>query len=221
MFKKKKMKRSVEAKDAGGPTRVFLQEVWRQMGQLTVKNPANQRVCALFNTESFGGLCIPSTDCMVMSKLGLLEDPERARDLVKSHCRALGRIFLWCIANCIVDKGPDGDIDYQYFPIASHAMPNIYKNYFLRGIDPLDRRYPLGELLHEVTTLKWSKAAGNDRLEESMTVYIDTLDVDVNELSWEEQDVHNKFRITAHDDFITSRSFVVQGIKEGITLQSE
>ena len=123
--------------DPGGPTRAFVSEVMRQIGDLKVTCP-EKRVAELFTTTSMGSFK-PTENEYIVTKLGLTEDPEEARALVRPYYRALGRILFYCFGRNVT--------------IDSIVMPELYRNYLLRGIDPEDKRYSIFDLVHDVARL--------------------------------------------------------------------
>jgi len=84
---------------------------------------------------------------MITLKLGLKQNESRARALVQPFYRTLGRIMLYCIAmdNTLPEGIPNEEWQKQRFLIAAQALPNIYRNYLLRGIDPTNNRYRIGD----------------------------------------------------------------------------
>jgi len=55
--------------------------------------------------------------------------------------------MLYCIAmdNTLPEGIPNEEWQKQRFLIAAQALPNIYRNYLLRGIDPTNNRYRIGD----------------------------------------------------------------------------
>jgi hypothetical protein len=212
------------AKDEGGPTRDFLSRVWAQIGDLNVRNPLDTAKRAkLFDREAHAEYIIPSTNDKIAKQLGLnvspdgsKKDGEFAAALIKPFGRAIGRIMLYCIANQIVDDDDENETNStQRFYIASHIMHNIFRNYLLRGIDPMqDYEYPLLDLLADVVDLKFTQRTKQETTNEmeQMELYVTALD------EKDGKDLESNFRQAANQDFITGRSWILESIKEGLTL---
>jgi hypothetical protein len=204
------------AGDDGGPSRAFLSEVWRQIRDLKVQH--NEREANLF-TEDYN--CLPSENNNIAMKLQLSNDPEMARLLVHPYYRALGRILLYTIGiskrKKFYDGGDDKEKKIELF-IAPHVLPGIYRYYFLKNMDPMNQQYPLADLLHHVIEMKFSKSTlrdqSNEAIMELYATYADT-DGDIG------SDVHSNFRRAAKKDFIDNRSWALDAIKEGITLDGK
>jgi hypothetical protein len=106
------------AKDAGGPTRQFLDELWKQMGSLTVKCP-NGADISLFLVEPVG--FVPQGDQFIRHKIKSLNDRERKEIIARlgAFYKAIGRMFASCLLSISTDSP---------FTIAAQALPPLYRN---------------------------------------------------------------------------------------------
>jgi len=186
----------LEARDEGGPTRAFISEVMRQMGSLKVKSFGEDRDTILFITTYLGFLA-PQHNDFIQMKLGLQSQKEEARGLVHPYYRALGRIFFYCLA--------------QDITIASIALPELYRNYLLRGIDPEDGRYPLLDLVHDVARLVKLQHNEGD-YQDAMRQYL--LFVDGEEAPLD----HDAFRAKVREYFIDDCDIALDALAEGLSL---
>jgi hypothetical protein len=106
------------AKDAGGPTRQFLDELWKQMGSLTVKCP-NGTDINLFIVEPVG--FVPQSDEVIDHNIESLNYLERKEIIARlgAFYKAIGRMFALCLLS-ISTNSP--------FTIAAQALPCLYRN---------------------------------------------------------------------------------------------
>jgi hypothetical protein len=209
--------------DDGGPTRDFLSNVWTQIGDLHVTHPRDsETVAKLFDRDAHAEYIVPQTNVRIASALGLNisddgttiidEDSKFALELIKPFGRAIGRIMLYCIANQLEGDDDDDTRPPQRFYIATHILHNLFRNYLFRGVDPKhDDEYPLLELLVDVVDLKFTEATkkGNNA-QQQMQLYLDD--------ERHGTDLECSFRQMASQDFITGRSWILDSIKEGLTL---
>jgi hypothetical protein len=195
------------AGDEGGPTRAFLSEVWGQMRDLDVKH--NGRAVKLF-TEN----CLPNENCNITSKLNLSYDQEMARQLVRPYYMALGRLMLYTIAMSNRQSFCDKRKKTEIF-MAPHVLPRIYRYYLLKDIDPMNEQYPLVDLLHHVIEMR--EHVKGQSYDKTMESYFSAVDID-GDVS---NDVYSNFRQAAQEDFIDRRSWALDAMKEGITLDGK
>jgi len=184
------------AVDEGGPTRAFLSQVWRQMDNLKVQS--NGKQAALFERSELG-FCKPQTNEVLQAKLGLDGNAEEVCGLVRPFYRALGRIMLYCLS--------------QKITIATLALPELYRNYLLRGIDPTDERYDLHELVDHVSRLVNLKHKEGD-CQDAIRRYFEGVECE-GELD------HNTFRSSIKEMFVDGRSMALDALKEGLSLGGE
>jgi hypothetical protein len=137
----------------------------------------------------------------------------KAMELVGPYYRAIGRLILYSII--VSYEGKDGE-DLVRFFIGSHVIANIYRNYFLRGIDPTDEDYNLSDLLHDVIKIRLACFGVDSK--DRMKQYVEFAGSDGNDEATTCEDLHTRFRETAKKDFIDDRSIAVGALKEGITL---
>ena len=194
-----KDKDDLEAIDDGGPTRAFVSEVMRQMETLKVVSSGG-RETSLFDKTNFG-FCAPQSNDFLKNKLGLQSDEEEARGVVHPYYRALGRILFYCIA--------------QNITIASIALPELYRNYLLRGIDPEDERYSLPDLAHDVVRLvplKYKEGDYQDAIRKYLLAFNDDKEIPLD---------HDTFRAKVKENFIDSCDIALDALKEGLSLDGE
>jgi hypothetical protein len=112
---------------------LFLSSFFQRLKYLKVDN------VSLFYEK--GGSLWPERDCVLES----IEDFAAKRAMIRAYYRAIGRMFLYSIVMRI--------------PVPTMVLPNLYRNYLLRGIEPefakcsdhdcQDDEYRLGDLLED------------------------------------------------------------------------
>ena len=183
---------------SGGPSEAFLSKVWLGMGDLEVEAPGGRKT-TLFGT-TYSGFLRPAPNGFLQTKLGLLHDPEEARGLVHRYYRALGRILLYCIA--------------QNIPIASIVLPQLYRNYLLKGLTPENSRYRLPDLVRDVLEMV--------HLEHREGDYSDAMRQYLLIVNGEETPVNeDAFRAKIKEDFIDDCDIALDALKEGLSLDGK
>jgi hypothetical protein len=122
-----------EAVDDGGPTRQFLSEIWSQLCNLTLPTPSKLK---LFDAGK--DFLQPIVDDQFK------EDEEK--ELARLYYRAIGRIMAYCIRH--------------KFHISEQVLPKLYRNYLLRGLDPMNKMYPIPELAKVRAVALWDTPFG-------------------------------------------------------------
>jgi hypothetical protein len=130
---------------------LFLASVFQRLKYLKVDN------VPLFYEK--GGSLWPERDCALES----IEDFAGKRAMIRAYYRAIGRMFLYSIVMRI--------------PVPTMVLPNLYRNYLLRGIEPelanrsdddcQDDEYREGDLLED--TFGDVSDASKDRLREILS----------------------------------------------------
>mmetsp|Transcript_27815 Transcript_27815/g.55704 ORF Transcript_27815/g.55704 Transcript_27815/m.55704 type:complete len:977 (-) Transcript_27815:169-3099(-) len=177
------------AKDEGGPTREFLAQCWRQMGDLKVYN------VELFEKNEDG--VVPLTDEILEDRLSKNKDVELKKSLDQAMCyyRALGRIILHSLANG--------------HTIAASVMPPLYLNFLFRDCSPKDKDY------HNDDVLKHLIASGTSK--RSLSGFVDMKHEFVDG-STEIITTDGIFTKLIPDIYLHSRRKSLSAIKEGLTL---
>jgi uncharacterized protein YihD (DUF1040 family) len=208
------------AKDEGGPTRAFLNEVWRQLPELTVAS--EDKNVALF-CKGYNGDIVPVDDDIICHDLKIKGDRKGAKALVQPFYRAIGRILLYCLCMNNTPIRSDDASEKQFYLIGSHIMPNIYRNYLLRGIDPTDDRYDISDLVHDVVTIRLNKnqAAKDDRdIDYFMNYLLGACGDNVENVS-DSDELQRRFRQYTKESLIDGCLMALEALKMGLTLDGK
>jgi hypothetical protein len=116
MFIKKEKSENI-AGDAGGPTRQFLDDFFKQMGSLAVKIPGGGADIKLFIIEPVG--FVPQSDVYINHQIKREEDVDVVKAQLKAFYKAIGRIFASCLLSLSTDSP---------YAIAAQALPRLYRN---------------------------------------------------------------------------------------------
>ena len=201
----------MNAVDDGGPSRAFLSEVWKQLRGLVIS--LNGRSVELFNEHG-----VPNENVNIISQLKADGMMTEAEYLVRSRCRILGRFMFYCIAMSRRMPVTTGNkiSDSQNLILASHVLPEVYRYYYMKDIDPTSNEYPIEQLVNDVVTIKFPTKSQMQSDDDRMQTYVDNI-ADSDESS--SDDLRSRFRELAKADLIENRSWAVQAIKEGLTLE--
>jgi len=196
------------AVDDGGPTRHFLSEVWRQLGDLHGEGRDREGKIEQFelfsSSQSVPCSYIMQTNDFINSKISSLDDDEKMSRRIESQYEAVGRIILY-----VLGQAQEKDASLA---ISSQVLPKLYRNFLLRGIDPRDLEYPIEDLLQDVMAMvQWTKEP-----QELMDAFFSTYELDDEFLDIDDHD--RKFRFCAYKQFIQSRSDALDAIQRGLTL---
>lgn len=180
----------MSAIDAGGPSRDFLSNVWRQIGDLSIQRDGKH--VRLFERTALG-MCKPVENAYLDLKLGIDSHPHK---MLKAFYRTVGRLMLYSLQ--------------KQYPIADHVLPRLYRNILFRGIEPIDQEYLLEDLVNDVVDLGgWSKE--EDSIEVKIGKYYETF---CEEPSLNPTD----FRKHVQESFIGNMDRCLSSLKDGISL---
>jgi hypothetical protein len=180
------------AVDDGGPTRVFVSEVWRQLPALKAHHRGFD--VSLFDSDQKGGNVTPCGNDWLQSKFGKNAEIEEIRAALRPYYRAVGRIMLHCF--------------FHDIPLAAHTMPPLLRHYLLRGVSPIDKGYPLSDLVTDVVKMTNLSSADNPVVE-----FVEMCGDDE-----EAENTEDNFRLMAHKRFIEESDISLEALKEGLTL---
>jgi hypothetical protein len=163
------------------------------------------------SVELFDTNGVPNDNEYITAKLKATENVPDAENLVRSYCRILGRLMLHSIAM------PGRHSVYGYtehcrMMLPSHILPDVYKYYYLKDIDPTNKSYPIENLVNDVRTSKLTADMTTLSDEQFIRLYVDSAE-DVPYTN-----IRRRFREAAKKDLIENRSWAVEAIKEGLTL---
>jgi hypothetical protein len=205
------------AGDDGGPTKVFLSQIWLQVGNLTiplgngVRDMTVDADHTLFERNELLGQLVPQSDQWFQVTVGeLCLDRIETVSAAQSYYRALGRIMLHCMRHG--------------YHIAAHVLPDFYQNYLIRGIGPLSEEYELDDLVHHVAPLVHktiTETKDESREENKMKWMQEFMEIVDPEGAEEATDFPKVFRQAVHTHFIDGYTVALGSLREGITLNGE
>jgi hypothetical protein len=160
--------------------------------------------------------------------LGVIDPDEsetRAlKKIVQPYYRAIGRILLHCLAVDNFFNIEDEDTDFlerkQRFMIEGHVLPSIYRNYLLRGVDPMDNDYELSNLLRDFIAIKDATNSNSS----NMTAILQGLELDESQLESMKDDpdlMHKTFREKVKTNVIDEVNIALEALQEGLTLDGK
>lgn len=199
----------------GGPTREFLSEVWNQLGHLGHFDEETGLKHEMF--ISTGDFLAPQ------GNNHLVNDKD-----THAYFRAVGRILLYCLGQKIsiashVLVSLHGLVVFPWVTNCSpHVViwpqPDLYKFYLLRDISPLDIEYPISDLvIHVFDLLSLSASIGeHDSIDSGMKTVLQQFLAEKDCA-----DTQTQFRQMFFEHFIENRSFALDALKEGITLNGK
>jgi hypothetical protein len=188
-----------------------------------------ERLCCISVPRNPGGLLVPQEDSMLSYQiLGVVEpsksDIEALKVIVQPYYRAVGRLLLHCLAVDnyfeIEDEGTEFLERKHRYMIGGHVLPSIYRNYLLRGFDPMDKDYVLSDLLLDFVAIKDATNTNSS----SMTAILQGLGLDESELESMKDDpslMHKTFREKVKDNVIDEVSIALEALQEGLTLDGK
>jgi hypothetical protein len=193
------------AMDEGGPTKVFLSRIWQHVGNLAIPDGKGNYL-TLFAKAGLLGQLVPQSDEWFGVKLKSSDlDNIEAVGLRHDIYRAIGRVMLYCLRS--------------NFHIADHALPNLYRNYLIRGIGPLSEDYKLNDLLEDVLAMmEWKKEDRPDDERELMQQFLSLLELEDTD---EDEDIAVTFRKAVDEIYIGGRKIALEALQEGITLNGK
>jgi hypothetical protein len=199
-----------KAIDEGGPSRFFLSQIWRQLPCLRLCRKVSKNIT--YSVELFDENCVPATNEYIISRLQAHEIEVEIQEQVKQICQMIGRFIFYCIAMSDRDTTRfEEEILGIKLPLADHVLPNVYRYYYFQNKDPTNLSYELSHLVQDVFAIKHLTAQS---LEDKMAIYM----AGVLDLDSELNDKRTKFREAALEDLFVNRSWVVESIKDGLTL---
>ena len=136
----KALKRELTAVDAGGVSREFFSQVWRQMGSLHVKcdGKSGEKQIRLFDNEVEAGF-VPVQDDIIVYQLRELTKCGKVVVMkkIKAYYRAIGRLMIhWLATDPVVSFETfqrDGGMDCGH-TIDETAIPTFYRNGSCHGV---------------------------------------------------------------------------------------
>jgi hypothetical protein len=203
--------------DDGGPSRYFFSRVWRQLRGLKIRRidaKSGKEYCAdLFNDE-----CVPNYNEYIINKLQAKDNIPEVEHQVRKMCRMIGRLIFYVIGMSDRESTPlDEETTTPIkFMLGSHVLPNVYRYYYLQNKDPTNPSYALSDLVHDVLSIKNQTCF--KLTEESRVTDMEVYNTALNDESTE-TDLKIRFRETAKKDLIDSRSWAVESIRDGLTLE--
>jgi hypothetical protein len=137
--------------DQGGGTNLFLSRIWQEVGNLAVPDGKGYYL-TLFEKAGLLGQLVPQSDERCIEALGL----------IYTTSTELERVMLYCLRS--------------NYHLADHVLPNVYRNYLIRGNGPLSGDYKLDGLLEDVLAMtKWKKEDRPDNERELMQHFLSLL----------------------------------------------
>lgn len=149
-------------------------------------------------------------------------------------CEQINNLLLDNILPMNMIKSIEGKSDLQKdvsSTIGSHVLPRVYQYFFLYGVEPNDTRYPLMHLYQDVLKLRYTYSSSckpnkHRSLEEIMQEYSFVFDDDFDckdayggdPSRNANQKMESKFRAAAQEDFITTRSWALDAIGNGLSM---
>lgn len=189
----------LQARDAGGPSRQFLSEVWRQLDQVSVTS--NEITLTLFGRQETSGYLMPRPDGYLDQKLKVSHDIE-VKEVVVSKYRAVGRILLQALI--------------QQHPIANHVLPEMYRNWLIRNVKPTSDAYEMADLVHHMFTM-----IHHTEKKDGQKTELDVIVEAMNALQFGDQDeIDNSVqsvRQFAQEQYIDGYKIALDAIKDGLT----
>jgi hypothetical protein len=176
-----------------------------------------------------GGLLVPQEDSMLCYQiLGVIDPDEKEtralKKIVHPYYRAVGRILLHCLAVDNYFKIEDEETEFlerkHRYMIGGHVLPSIYRNYLLRGVDPMDNDYELSKLLRDFVAIKDATNSNSS----NMTAILQGLDLDESQLESMKDNpdlMHKTFREKVKTNVIDEVSIALEALKEGLTLDGK
>jgi hypothetical protein len=98
------------------------------------------------------------------------------------------------------------------FLLGCHVLPNVYRHYYFQNKDPTDPSYELSRLFYDILALYPIKGT---TFQEGMSGYIQYVSADNNTVD----DKRIRFRQVAKEDLIDNRSWAVESIEDGLTME--
>jgi hypothetical protein len=207
-------KEDMTAIDDGGPTKEFLSNIWNQLHTFCIECVSISDVIKIPLFIDGG----PIDDMLLTYYTNKSENLNQDYiNKIQLYYRVLGRIMFYCISSSRRFYGNNNNGNHESNEIvdlfiAPHVMPRLYRYYFLQGIEPNDKRYPISELKDDIIEMK--SLNPNKPEDQIMNDYLDGLGVDCNAYSTNEE----CFRKTAQEEFINRRKIALGALYDGMTL---
>jgi hypothetical protein len=151
-------------------------------------------------------------------------DIENLKAIVQPYYRAVGRLLLHCLAVDNYFKIEDEDTEFlerkHRYMIGGHVLPSIYRNYLLRGVDPMDKDYALSNVLRDFVAIKDATNTNSS----SMTAILQGLGLDELELEAMKDNpklMHQTFREKVKNSVIDEVNIALEALQQGLTLDGK
>jgi len=210
--KLKSVKQETEAVDEGGPSKEFMNLVWKRLHKLEVTakgNDGNQKSVKLMDRSDTGYL-MPQTDDKIQVFFDSVpaSNHEAIRKKIEAYYQAIGKLFLHALAShWHTDDSESG----SSLMIPSTTLPPFYRQYLLRGCKPDDEDYPNHEVVRDINAIGFSWGV-DQVIGKPSHLFFDDDDLE----PFTEETFFSKFLPKIYLD---ERCTALENIREGLTLE--